>query len=69
MTERQWRRPGEEGGERKNIEFKRPSQLAKDGFKGVLVEGTFVESFPNKFDENKLDYNFIIDTKSSIPVC
>ena len=38
-----------------NIEFIRPSKLEKPG---VLVEATFVESLPNSFDSNKLDYKF-----------
>ena len=38
-----------------NIEFIRPSKLEKPG---VIVEATYVESLPNAFDNNKLDYKF-----------
>ena len=39
-----------------NIEFIRPSKLEKPG---VIVEATYVESLPNAFDNNKLDYKHI----------
>jgi len=41
-----------------NIEFIRPSKLEKPG---ILLEATFVESLPNAFDNNKLDYKFSAD--------
>ena len=41
-----------------NLRFVRPSQLAEEDFKGVLLEGRFVESMPNPFDNEKLDFKF-----------
>ena len=46
-----------------NIEFIRPSKLEKPG---VLIEATFVESLPNAFDNNKLDYKFSGDKGKTI---
>ena len=40
------------------IEFIRPSKLAEAGTTGVILEGTFVGSVPNSFDDQKLDYKF-----------
>lgn len=54
-AEREWKKPGKEG---KSIEFVRPSQLAKDEFTGVIVEGTFIEALPNHYDETKNDFKF-----------
>lgn len=34
----------------------RPSELAKEGFTGTVVEGIYEGSVPNKFDETKSDY-------------
>lgn len=53
-AEKEWKKPNSE----KSIEFVRPSQLAKDEFEGVILEGTFVESLPNHFDETKSDFKF-----------
>jgi len=41
-----------------SITFIRPSMLAEEGKSGVILEGTFVESLPNAFDKEKLDYKF-----------
>ena len=41
-----------------SITFIRPSILATENRTGVIVEGTFVESLPNQFDKEKLDYKF-----------
>ena len=46
-----------------NIEFIRPSKLEKPG---ILLEATFVESLPNAFDNNKLDYKFSADKGKTI---
>ena len=57
MTEREFKKPEglENYGE---IKFVRPSQLARENFEGVVVEGTFVEALKNPFDDSKLDYKF-----------
>lgn len=56
-AERVWKKPGQSE-EKASIKFVRPSELAKEGFEGVIVEGTFIESFPNHFDNAKLDFKF-----------
>ncbi len=56
---RNWVSPIETG----NIEFIRPSKLEKPG---ILLEATFVESLPNAFDNNKLDYKFSADKGKTI---
>ena len=53
-AEKQWKKPGNE----KSIEFVRPSKLAAEEFTGVVLEGTFIESLPNHYDETKLDFKF-----------
>jgi hypothetical protein len=53
---REWRRPGTES--EAGIDFIRPSKLSDDDNGKVLVEGTFIESIPNHFDETKLDFKF-----------
>lgn len=50
--EKEWKKPGSD------IEFIRPSELAKEGRTGVLLEGTLIESMPNHYDETKLDFKF-----------
>ena len=49
--------------ETRNNEFIRPSKLEKPG---ILLEATFVESLPNAFDNNKLDYKFSADKGKTI---
>ena len=51
--------------ETSNITFLRPAQLALDKTEGVIVEGTFVESLPNAFDDKKSDYKFT-DEKGNV---
>jgi len=55
-AKREFKRPGGESGA--GIEFVRPSKLAEDDFKGVILEGTFLETLPNHYDETKLDFKF-----------
>lgn len=57
MTDKTFVRPGQES--QPNISFVRPAELAKEGITGVIVEGEFVESLPNHFDEEKSDYKFV----------
>jgi hypothetical protein len=42
----------------KGLTFIRPSQLAEEAVKGVILEGTYLESLPNPFDNEKLDFKF-----------
>ena len=51
-------KPVDEGASLGSITFIRPSRLAEEGKTGVILEGTFVESIPNQFDNEKLDYKF-----------
>ncbi len=53
-AEKLWKKP--EGDS--TVTFIRPSKLQADGITGVIVEGTYVESIPNQYDEGKLDYKF-----------
>ena len=53
-AERNWKKPVSEG----EVSFIRPSKLTDDDANSVLLEGIFVESFPNHYDETKLDYKF-----------
>ena len=41
--------------------------MAEEGKSGIILEGTFVESLPNQFDKEKLDYKFT-DEKGNIVV-
>ena len=41
-----------------SITFIRPSKLAEEETRGVILEGTFVESLPNQFNSEKSDYKF-----------
>lgn len=52
MAEREWKKPGGD------IEFVRPSELAKQGFEGVVLEGTFVEATANRLNEHQNDFKF-----------
>lgn len=45
-----------EGAQQGNLIIVRPSELAKNGTTGVVAEGIYEGSMPNKFDETKLDY-------------
>lgn len=47
--------------EARSITFISPSSLAKEEKLGVILEGTYVESSPNTYDENKLDFKFSDD--------
>lgn len=40
------------------LEFIRPAKLAEDGITGVILEGVYVGTLPNKFNETKPDYKF-----------
>jgi hypothetical protein len=47
--------------EARSITFISPASLAKDEKSGVILEGTYVESSPNTFNEKKLDFKFSDD--------
>ena len=51
-------KPVDAGASLGSITFIRPSRLAEEEKTGVILEGTFVESIPNQFDNEKLDYKF-----------
>ena len=55
-------KPVDAGASLGSITFIRPSKLAEESRTGVILEGTFVESLPNQFDSNKLDYKFTDET-------
>lgn len=40
------------------LRFIRPSELAKDGVTGEILEGVYIEALPNQIDAGKLDYKF-----------
>lgn len=54
MSERVWKKPSE-GGE---INFIRPSKLTEDDVGTALVEGVFLESVANHYDDTKRDFKF-----------
>ena len=58
-------KPVDAGSSLGSITFIRPSQLAEENRTGVVVEGTYVESIPNQFDDKKSDYKFT-DEKGSM---
>ena len=60
-------KPVDAGASLGSITFIRPSRLAEEGKSGIILEGTFVESLPNQFDNEKLDYKFT-DEKGNIVV-
>lgn len=62
-TEKNWKKPGSD-----DLDFIRPSELAKTGVTGVIVEGLFLESRPNHFDESKLDFKFEKDDGSVVVI-
>tara|TARA_B100000029_G_scaffold180448_1_gene178120 strand:- start:423 stop:794 length:372 start_codon:yes stop_codon:yes gene_type:complete len=67
--ERKWKVPESRASdmEGKGLTFIRPSKLAEDNVNGVILEGTFIESLPNPFDNEKLDFKFS-DLKSGSTV-
>lgn len=55
MSEPTYKKVEVQGG----LTFIRPSQLAEEGTTGVIVEGKYIESLPNNFDEKKSDYKIL----------
>ena len=49
-----------------NLVFVKPADLARAGFTGVVAEGQFVESLPNRFDETKHDFKIIADVNLKV---
>ena len=63
-AQREWKKPGAVSGS--SIEFIRPSKLAAEEVKGVILEGIFVESIPNHFEESKNDFKFEKEDGSTV---
>jgi hypothetical protein len=59
-------KPVDTGASLGSITFIRPSKLAEEERTGVILEGTYVESIPNQFNENKSDYKFTDESGSLI---
>lgn len=55
MTERKFASVKPDDGD---LTFIRASNLLKDGVTGEVLQGTFLESIPNRIDERKLDFKF-----------
>jgi len=51
-------KPVDAGASLGSITFIRPSKLAEEKKTGIVLEGTYVESLPNQFNKDKLDYKF-----------
>ena len=51
-------KPVDAGASLGSITFIRPSKLAEENKTGIILEGTYVESIPNQFDDKKSDYKF-----------
>ena len=51
-------KPVDAGASLGSITFIRPSKLAEEEKTGIILEGTYVESIPNQFDDKKSDYKF-----------
>jgi hypothetical protein len=51
-AEKTWKKPEGEA----TIEFIRPSKLTEEDNGRVLVEGVFIETLPNHYDDTKVDY-------------
>jgi hypothetical protein len=60
-------KPVDENASLGSITFIRPAKLAEEKKTGIILEGTFVESLPNQFDDKKSDYKFT-DEKGNIIV-
>lgn len=57
MAERNFQNVIESAGEG-SLEFIRPSVLAEEGVKGIILEGEFVGTLQNPIDELKNDFKF-----------
>lgn len=71
MTNRVFKKP--EGSESTGgIEFLRPAELAQEIDEGLreagspILEGTFTDSMPNKYNNSKLDFKFETDDGKTI---
>tara|TARA_R110000824_G_scaffold17339_5_gene70569 strand:+ start:4975 stop:5328 length:354 start_codon:yes stop_codon:yes gene_type:complete len=60
-------KPVDAGASLGSITFIRPALLAKEERTGIVVEGTYVESLPNQFDDKKSDYKFT-DEKGGVTI-
>jgi hypothetical protein len=52
-AEKTWKKPEGAGS---SIEFIRPSQLTEEDNGRVVLEGVFIETLPNHYDDTKVDY-------------
>jgi translation initiation factor IF-1 len=58
MSEKVFKKPE---GAVAGLRFIKAKQLADDGIKGAILEGTFVGTIKNTFDETKNDFKFQLD--------
>lgn len=63
MTNRVFKKPEGSESAAGGIEFLRPAELAQEIEEGIreagpILEGTFVDSMPNKYNNSKLDFKF-----------
>lgn len=54
-------------GEGGNVNYIRPKALAEEGTTGVVVEGVYEGTIPNKFDNTKNDYK-VIDGEGTLNI-
>lgn len=66
MSEKFSRKSGGETSEGSNLVFVKPADLSRAGFSGVVAEGEFVETLPNRFDETRHDFKIVADTPLKI---
>ena len=50
---------GNDGGE---LVFVKPADLARSGFTGIVAEGELLDTLPNRFNEDKVDYKILLDS-------
>lgn len=63
--EREWKKVGVESG---NLTFIRPSKLTEEDVDSVLVEGTFIESMPNHYDNSRDDFKLEKEDGSAVVI-
>jgi hypothetical protein len=74
MTNRVFKKPEGAIDERNSIEFLRPKELALEVEEGIrevgapILEGTFVDSMPNRYNASKLDFKFETEDGKTIIV-
>lgn len=74
MTERVFKKPEGSESSAGGIEFLRPKELDLEIQEGIreagapILEGTFVDSMPNKYNPSKLDFKFETEEGKTIVV-